>query len=259
MQLQKHQFSIVFIILIIICLSYGEIQNQSDRSSKDYVILKVESSNKGGSISPLKKPKYTWFKVYAALDESISVDKISESYIKDILRNAVSDIRTKYNPDAVNVWLYLKENKIGNSRPIGKIDWWPKNHSLSQENAENINNKDDYVITYSEINLPSEFEPKSKTLSNYSETERKKIFQEIVRAEDRAESEAEIKYPTNPEHIPFNALKNYDLKNVTAKHFELVKELEKNYVNQILKKYGLSEEDKTELSIEAIYENWPLP
>lgn len=256
MRLFKHK---LLISILVFSFCYGNINSGVNDHQKNYNIIKTNKSKKGGSVEPLKSPKYTWIKAYAVLVESVSIDKITENDIKKILKSIIEDLRKEYSPDAANVWLYTSDEKVGKSNPIGKIDWWPKNHSLSRDNEANINNKNEYVLNYSQINPPKEMEPSNKRLSNYSEKNRKKIFREIVKAEDKAEAKAESKYPINPDNIPDNKLNSYNWGRATRKHLELSEKLRNKYVKQILEKYNLTEQDKDKITQEARKENWALP
>lgn len=228
-------------------------------SGKNYNIVEIKKGKKGGSINPVHPPKYIWIKAYAALKKSVSVMNLKERDIKITLKKILSEIRDKHSPDAVNIWLYTNKEKDWRSTPIGTIDWWPKNHSLSRSNAKNIINKATYVTKYEQINLPEEYKPTGENLTKYSESERKNIFKELVLADDRALEEADEKYPITGEGIPIEELKNIDWDKMTTKHDNLVDKLQKKYVNQVLKKYSLTKEDEKELNREARKENWAWP
>ncbi len=76
----------------------------------------------------------------------------------------------------------------------------------------------------------------------YSEKERIKIFQELVKAEDRAYDEAMQKYPSNLD-----------------KQMDFARVLEEKYDNEVSKKYGLTNEQLTEILVEATTKDWPYP
>ena len=142
--------------------------------------------------------------------------------------------------------------------PIGSADWWPKGHSLAPDNVENISKKETYVLQYSQVSIPLNLSTE-KTLVRIPEKKRKQIFKEYVMAQDKASKEAEAKYPINASNIPMSQIRDYDWKSMFAKNDDLGKRLTKKYEAAVLKKYGLTKEEMTKISEEALEENWPLP
>lgn len=83
---------------------------------------------------------------------------------------------------------------------------------------------------------------KPETRFQLTESERVAIFQEIVRAQDRARTEAERRYP-----------------------FQFVKQAEEQdrltelYLKNLAEKYGLTRNELREIANEGIKKGWPLP
>lgn len=90
----------------------------------------------------------------------------------------------------------------------------------------------------------------------------KEFYRELVLAQDKADCEAEKKYPTDIDNpIFWNWWKyNEDLMNKNLKlNYELSSKLSKQYSEQVKIKYNISEEKDNEIQLKAIKENWPLP
>jgi hypothetical protein len=85
------------------------------------------------------------------------------------------------------------------------------------------------------------------------EDKRKEIWQEAVRAEDRANGEAEQKYPepTAQNRAAYMA--------AFKKREKLAKELIAKYQNELAKKYGLTRKQLEEIKDEGLQKSWPLP
>ncbi|MEM6793108.1 MAG: hypothetical protein AAF725_03960 [Acidobacteriota bacterium] len=92
-----------------------------------------------------------------------------------------------------------------------------------------------------------------------SEGQRRSIYGELVRAEDRATREAESKFPTDISRIPARKRKSYDLSAALWKNMEAEEKLRAEYIEELLKKYQLTEEELDEVKPEARQERWPLP
>ena len=243
--------------ILLAALTILILQEPCFAESLDFRIVKVEKSMKGGSLRPLRKPKYLLVWANAFLTE-ISTDSISEKSIKDTLKKIVEKLRKMHSPDAINVYLFVSKEHVDTALRIGAADWWPKGHSLAPDNAENISKKETYVLQYSQVSIPLNLSTE-KTLVRIPEKKRKQIFKEYVIAQDRAMKEAEAKYPILASNIPMSQLRDYDWKSAFAKNDELHKRLTKEYETAVLKKYNLTKEDMDKISEEAFEENWPLP
>lgn len=89
----------------------------------------------------------------------------------------------------------------------------------------------------------------------YTLDERKQIFAEIVTAEDKAQKEANAKYPTDPSVVTDTA----KLKENVDQNAELSTNLQKQYRQEVLNKYKLTEDASKEISLEGVKANWPMP
>jgi hypothetical protein len=85
------------------------------------------------------------------------------------------------------------------------------------------------------------------------EDKRKEIWQEAVRAEDRANREAEQKYP---EPIPQNGAAYMA---AFEKRDKLTKQLINKYHIELAKKYGITRNHFDEIMDEGLQKSWPFP
>jgi len=96
---------------------------------------------------------------------------------------------------------------------------------------------------------------KHKRVSTIPETTRRQIAWEIATAEDRAQREAEERYPTSLQgnvdesQADANVKPNGDLANI----------LTDRYHNRIKRRYHLTDKQFTDIIGEAVQKNWPTP
>ena len=91
-----------------------------------------------------------------------------------------------------------------------------------------------------------------------SKRERGAIHADLVRSENRADREAEAKYPTNVYMMPMDKLKTYDWDTAFEKHKHERDKLSFKYREELLRQYGITEEELGEIRKEARTEQWPL-
>lgn len=84
------------------------------------------------------------------------------------------------------------------------------------------------------------------------ESTKRKIFAEVVRAEDRANREAEQRYPVTCATEPVS-------KETTRRWLALTRELSERYQTEVLERHDLTAEQWELISEEALRKRWPLP
>jgi hypothetical protein len=90
-----------------------------------------------------------------------------------------------------------------------------------------------------------------------SEEKRKEIWDEIVKAEDRANKEAEERYPLpDPSKPGYSQTK---VRDIIIKQGELIETLTEKYMNEVTTKYGLTQEQLDAIVAEAFEKDWPFP
>ena len=85
-----------------------------------------------------------------------------------------------------------------------------------------------------------------------SESQRRQVFTEIVKSEDRAANEAEERYPTDA------FCDGYSADNI-EKNIDLTRELEDRYRAEVARHPSLSSEQLRTIGLEGVLNGWPLP
>jgi len=113
------------------------------------------------------------------------------------------------------------------------------------------------VDTQVKTELISQLDAKPEVKHGLPESKRKEIFRAIVTAEDRADADAQRMYP-----LPDPLKPGYSQAKASAqvmKQAEVLNTLEKKYKAEVAKRYGITEEQLWDISVEAIEKNWPMP
>lgn len=90
-----------------------------------------------------------------------------------------------------------------------------------------------------------------------SEAKRKEIFRAIVTAEDRADVDAQRMYP-----LPDPSRPGYSQSTASAQMMqqaEALNALTAKYKSEIADRYGITEEQLRQITVEGITKNWPIP
>jgi hypothetical protein len=207
---------------------------------------------KGGSLDPLLAPRYVLFDVQAALNEASS--ELSEPKVRATLRALLNEVRNGARRrgeqiDGLSAFLYQSRDHIaGDSMALGRVEWWPKRHSFNPDNVANINNKTTYVESIDIFFLPKRAET---VVQRLSKSQRRAIFTELVRGEDRAQSEAEAQYPIDASRIPMSKVRTYDFKMATDKVMEANEKLRIKYERELVQRHRLTEQELEDIKKEA--------
>jgi hypothetical protein len=113
------------------------------------------------------------------------------------------------------------------------------------------------VNTQVKTELISQLDAKPEVKHGLPESRRKEIFTAIVRAEDRADTDAQRMYP-----LPDPLKPGYSRAKASAqvmKQAQALNTLTKKYKTEVAKRYGITEEQLRDISVEAIEKNWPMP
>lgn len=248
----------VNLLALLLVTAAGVLASPGDAAASQvlqYRIVNEEPLKKGASLDPLIRPKYVLMRVDAAL---VASAEISEEAIRATLVDAVAEVRRRHSPDAVTVFLYESPEHVGKAMILGRAEWWPKGHSLSPENARNIADKGSYELEYKVMWRPRSAQGE-ETVTRLPKQQRVEVFRAMVKAEDRADAEAERKYPTDASKIPMNQLATYDFKEALFKNNDEAKRLREKYLDELAERFKLTREELKLISQEAFNENWPLP
>ena len=128
-------------------------------------------------------------------------------------------------------------------------------NSNTQNNEPKINATD--VITETITIEDVEVTATEDIKFGYTVEERKQIFYEIVEAEDRAQLEAWIAYPT-PDPLS-NDYTSEKMEEALINAFDYFDEYSELYRQEVAEKYGLTMEELKEISNEGVFNDWPIP
>ncbi len=225
-----------FVIVSFVAISIEDSAFAANSSPYQYIMVKEEIQKKGGSLKPLHKPKYkVWVAKYAVTEE---VNGFVESRIKETLRKILHKEKAKGIYDGITVFLYrnTQNANTGSTMAMAKAEWWPKGHSFSPDNAENIADKSAYIESYDIFSLPK----KTKSIINgLSVTKRKEIYKEIEASEKASREQAKKQHPK-----------------YSKEYYEKIDNLNEKARSQILKKYNISDDTYRKIIGEGIDQHW---
>src|SRR5690606_12014375 len=161
------------------------------------------------------------------------------------------------------LWLYSVKEIINNPFDIGTAIWAP-NGQLGNidENIAKNNNRENYKIEYEiKANLDQYIIQKSETEDKLGFTveERKQIFKEIVKAEDKANSYEHKEQDKLLDRFETNNDNNREkVKTEYNKISDKAQKLSDEYKSTILKKYNITAEQLKEIGREGLDKYWPL-
>lgn len=232
--------------------------NQSDKSNLkdvyDYSLYSKEIGKKGGSLNPPIKPKYRWLNAKIIIP---SVREVSEDKLKATLTSALSSLQKSDQPDAINIWVYQSPEHVLSNISIASLDWWPKKHSLDPTNSKNIEDKSSY-ITKLDFTLPENVNP-DKLLTRIPEKTRQAIWNAVIKAEDRAEKEAEAKYPLKASQMSIEKIQKYDFDKASDLHYDMSDRLTKKYREIVFAEYKITKDEMSKITEEGLRKKWPMP
>jgi len=180
--------------------------------------------------------------------------EIKENQVEPTINKIISDITEGDNDiDEISLLLYSNKDLVGGVYDVGTATWAPSGElgNITPEIAKN-NNRDNYKISFKiKENLEEYLLQKDKSEDKLGLTEEKRrlIYKELANAEEKAINEAGKMFPTNITNP------NYKQENI-MKNFDKQEELLEKYNLEIMKKYSINEDQKNEIVVEAMAENW---
>jgi len=182
---------------------------------------------------------------------SVVFGTITESGLRQLLEKLHNEARTtsglKYQegkPTHVAIYLYTSREHFES----GMGQWIAM---LSQ-----IGSNSRAVITVKTELIP-QLTATPEVTHGLTETKRKEIFREIVKAEDRADADAQKRCP-----LPNPAQPGYTssgAKEQFKKQMAAMYKLATKYKAELAKQHGLTEAQLREIGLEGAVNNWPLP
>ena len=125
----------------------------------------------------------------------------------------------------------------------------------SQSTAEDViePTEPDKMIT----SVPEPLDAESDLKFGYTEEERKAIFLELVRAEDKANNEAEFLFPTpDPLSDSYDQQAMQEALQSQAEHYN---EFAPIYRGEVAQSFGLTIDQLDDIGVEGAVNQWPFP
>lgn len=268
-KVSRLKMTIIFIVSLVVFTALSSIdysnkerdfslESISTVGAVDYNIIKTEDISRKATgnkniedftnIELANLPTNKKIKYFVVIDSIINEDQ-AKSTINKIILDLISNDQ---DIDEIILWLYSEEDLVndGSGYDIGSAIFAPLGElgNVDSEIASS-NNKSNYKISYSIKNNLEQYlknRNKSEDIFGFSVEERKQIFKDIVLAQDKARSEADKKYPVD------DYLTNYE------NNSNEYKRLTDIYEKEVLGKWGITNEQKSEISREAQVKFWPL-
>lgn len=189
---------------------------------------------------------------------------IKENQVKPTVEKIIDKLTANDSDiDEIILWLYSDKEIINNPFDIGTAIWAP-NGQLGNidENIAKNNSRKNYKIEYEiRTSLDQYLTQKSETGDKLGFTveERKQIFKEIVKAEDKA-SEYEQKEQDKVLNR-FGSITDNNREIIKAEYNKIsdkAQKLSDEYKLTVLKKYNITAEQLKEIGREGLDKYWPL-
>jgi hypothetical protein len=99
--------------------------------------------------------------------------------------------------------------------------------------------------------------PAAVFASKSAETKRREIYIALTRAEKQANDEAARKYP-RPDGTKANYSMSRDFAQI-SRQTDMMNELGPRYSRLVMKRYGITDEQRIDIEVEGITKHWPMP
>lgn len=177
--------------------------------------------------------------------------RLTEPGLKQLLQkmydeaNATRDFKY-HGGKPTHVFIYLYTSRDHFKSGMGQ---WIAMLSKIGENSR--------VDTQVKTELISQLDAKPEVKHGLPESKRKEIFRAIVAAEDRADADAQRMHPLpDPLKPGYSRAKASEQ---VMKQTEALNTLTTKYKAEVATRYGITEEQLRDISVEAIEKNWPMP
>lgn len=187
---------------------------------------------------------------------------IKAHQVRPMVERIIADLTSQDDDiDEISLLLYSDKELANGMYDVARATWAPHGElgNVTPEIAK-TNDRTNYKL---EIQIAENLEQylqkraRSENKFDLSEAERRQIFKEIVAAEDRAQANADRKYPISGRTVW--DLSKSELRSRMDKNIELMQRLQDQYKKALAKKYGLTQEQLKETSLEGVVERWPMP
>ena len=225
-----------FITVVIIIAFTGLNDNEETTNpAVNYEIVEVQDI----SIFGIKRAKYS---VVVPIE-------IKENQVRPTILNIINKIIIDDKElDEIALFLYSDKEVVGSAFDVAMADWAPNGEwGSSTMDIASQNDRSTHQISISvKENLEQYLYKRTVDEDRFGMTkkERQNFFADYYDAEERAIDEAQIKYPIE---VSENIMKNYDYQ----------QELGTRYKEEVIERYGISEDIARKIMIEGIELNWP--
>jgi len=182
-------------------------------------------------------------------------EDIRQEQIRPTVEKIISMI-TSENNDIDEIILNLcSDREIATLYDVAKVTWAPNGEwgSTTPEIAR-TNDRISYKMVF-EIrpDLEEYLIQRNQTESKYGlkNEERKRFFKELIASEDKAMLEADRIYPLDSKQPGWR-------EDNLNKNIQMYRNLRDKYRAQLAQKYGLSENQMSDISVEGIKKNWSM-
>lgn len=180
--------------------------------------------------------------------------KIKQKEVEPTIDKIITDL-TSQDPDLdeITLFLYSDESIAKNGLyDVARATWAPygKLGNMTPEIARS-NNRSSYKTTYDiKENLEQYLAKRGESEEKFGLTEeqRRTFFKEVGKAERRASDEANAKYPIN----------NWEDKAELTRNMDYLTQQEDKYRAEVFKKYGVTDDQYTDILTEGMAENWEI-
>jgi len=209
--------------------------NKTSENSKKENVLKYSIHKENIYDAPIK--------TQVTLDVIIEDKELNVQKIKDLLNHlydkTIKRSGFKYHNNPTNIYIYVYTSKEKAESGMGQ--WVGMISKSYDDNKPKINIKEKQVNTLTE-------EPNNRW--GLTQEQRKEIWDKIIRLEDKAQKEADKKYPLDKPGITQDDVR---------KNTDLMRELKKKYENELAKECGVKRTVIDSIGLEGLKKNWAFP
>lgn len=144
-------------------------------------------------------------------------------------------------PTHVDIWLYTSKDDFKSSTG----QWIANLQKIGEYSTPEIKVKTE-LLSYHNTS--------PEVRDELSEAKRKEIYKALIKASDRAEAEADRRYPW-PSPNDSHAVANEKIR----KNTEALDALTEKYKSEVAKRYGITQEQRKQINWEGTLKEWPMP
>ena len=184
--------------------------------------------------------------------------EVEREQIKPTVREIISNIREEDEElDSIHLFLYTTESRVGDAYDVAMADWAPNgkvSNLTGRIVSENI--RDNYEVKVEIKENLEEYLRKIKEQDirfGLTVKERKDVFQEIVRCEDRGDVESSKYY--DPMCSGCSEFREEDWQAKGNMSDEIIRSCKREVRN----KHGIAKVQLQKISTEGMEKRWPIP